>query len=135
MPVLGVCRGMQVLNLVTGGTLRQHLDDPEGIHRGPPGAFVSHSVDVEPGSLLAGVVGSDTTEIRSHHHQGLGEIGAGLRVSGRSRDGVVEAFEGGEGGFCLAVLWHPEEDLDGGGLAIYEALVEAASERGERVAG
>lgn len=134
-PVLGVCRGMQVLNLVTGGSLQQHLEDPEGIHRGEPGAFVSHSVDVEPGSLLAGVVGSETTEIRSHHHQGLAEIGAGLRVSGRSRDGVVEAFEGGDGGFCLAVLWHPEEDLDGGGLAIYEALVEAASERGERVTG
>lgn len=133
VPVLGVCRGMQVLNLVAGGTLDQHLADPDRIHRAEPGAFVTHAVEVEPGSKLREIVGSDETEIRSHHHQGLAEIGAGLRVSARSRDGVVEAFEGCDGGYCLAVLWHPEEDLEGGGLAIYESLIRAASERKERV--
>ncbi len=133
VPLLGVCRGMQVLNLVAGGTLEQHLADPDRIHRADPGAFVSHAVDVEPGSKLGEIVGSDETEIRSHHHQGLAEIGAGLSVSARSADGVVEALEGGGDGYCLAVLWHPEEDLAGGGLAIYESLIRAASERKERV--
>ena len=67
--------------------------------------------------------------------RGSARSAPGCGSAGAARDGVVEAFEGGDGGFCLAVLWHPEEDLDGGGLAIYEALVEAASERGERVTG
>jgi len=133
-PVLGVCRGMQVLNLATGGSLHQHLEDPERIHRAGPGAFVPHDVAIEPGSLLAGIVGAESTEIRSHHHQGLAEVGAGLRVSARSGDGVIEAFEGDGEDFCLAVLWHPEVDLEGGGLNIYAALVEAASERRERLA-
>lgn len=133
VPVLGVCRGMQLLNLVAGGTLDQHLADPDRIHRADPGTFVTHAVEVEPGSKLREIVGSDETEIRSHHHQGLSEIGAGLKVSARSRDGVIEAFEGGDGGYCVAVLWHPEEDLEGGGLAVYESLIRAASERQEKV--
>ena len=116
VPVLGVCRGMQVLNLVAGGTLDQHLADPGRMHRADPGAFVTHAVGIEPGSKLREIVGADETEIRSHHHQGLGDIGAGMRVSAPLPDGVVEAFEGGDGGFCLAVLWHPEEDLEGWGI-------------------
>ena len=134
LPLLGVCRGMQLLNLIAGGGIDQHLDDPDGIHRGEPGEFVSHAIEVVKGTSLESILGPAPAAIRSHHHQGLSDVGAGMRVSARAPDGLVEAFEREGEGFCLAVLWHPEEDLDGGGLGLYEALVAASSERRERVA-
>lgn len=133
VPLLGVCRGMQLLNVLGGGGIEQHLSDPDQLHRGPPGAFVPHPVVAEPGSLLAGILGTDLVEIRSHHHQGVGTVAPEMRITGRAPDGVVEAIERPGGEFCLAVLWHPEEDLPGGGQAIYEALVVAAAERKGRV--
>lgn len=129
LPILGICRGMQLLNLIANGGLEQHLDDPGRIHRGPPGTFTGHEVEVEPGTRLASILGAGRVEVRSHHHQGVGALGEGWVASGRAPDGVVEAIEAPERDFCVAVLWHPEEDLTAAGLSLYEALVAAARAR------
>ena len=108
MPVLGICRGMEMLNVIQGGTLNQHLGLE--LHRHTPGVFTDHRVALQPGSLAARVVGSDTTEVKSAHHQGVEELGEGVTVSGHADDGVVEAIELPERSFAVGVLWHPEED-------------------------
>jgi putative glutamine amidotransferase len=108
MPVLGICRGMEMLNVIQGGTLNQHLGLE--LHRHTPGVFTDHRVELQPGSLAARVVGSDTTEVKSAHHQGVEELGEGVAVSGNADDGVVEAIELPDRSFAVGVLWHPEED-------------------------
>jgi putative glutamine amidotransferase len=108
MPVLGICRGMQMLNVIQGGTLNQHLGSE--LHRHTPGAFVDHGVRIEPGSLAARVVGDERTEVKSAHHQGLDELGEGVVASGYADDGIVEAIDLPGQSFALGVLWHPEED-------------------------
>ena len=108
MPVLGICRGMQMLNVIQGGTLDQHLGSE--LHRHTPGAFTDHGVRLEPGSLAARVVGGEQTEVKSAHHQGLDELGEGVVASGHADDGIVEAIEVPAHGFAVGVLWHPEED-------------------------
>jgi putative glutamine amidotransferase len=113
VPTLGVCRGMQVLNLAYGGTVEQHVPDAVGHeeHRHTPGTFADHEVRLEPGSLAARAAGTELTAVKSHHHQGVREIGDGLRVTGWSTmDDIVEALEDPERKFVLGVLWHPEED-------------------------
>ena len=110
LPVLGICRGMELLNVALGGTLEQHLERID-LHRHTPGTFCDHEVRLEPGSLAARAVGSETTAVRSHHHQGLGQLGEGLVATGWSvPDELVEAVELPEQEFVLGVLWHPEED-------------------------
>ena len=112
MPVLGICRGMQILNVAYGGGIEQHLPDVVGHedHRHTPGTFADHEVDLETGSLAAMAAGSERTPVKSHHHQGVREIGDGLVVTGRSEDDAVEAIEDPSCPFVLGVLWHPEED-------------------------
>jgi putative glutamine amidotransferase len=113
VPTLGVCRGMQVLNLAYGGTIEQHVPDAVGHeeHRHTPGTFADHEVRLEPGSLAARAAGTELTAVKSHHHQGVREIGDGLRVTGWSTmDDIVEALEDPGRKFVLGVLWHPEED-------------------------
>lgn len=129
LPLLGVCRGMHLLNVIRGGGIEQHLADPDRIHRGEPGSFVAHPLEVVQGSRIERIIGADPAPVRSHHHQGIGPVAEGLQVSARSPDGLVEAVEDPEAHFCLAVLWHPEEDLAGGGASLYEALVAAAASR------
>jgi putative glutamine amidotransferase len=126
MPVLGVCRGMQMLNVACGGTLIQHLEGELcERHRHTPGVFSDHDVVLEPGSLAARAAGAERLSVRSHHHQALGELGEGLAVSGHSpEDGIAEAVELPGKRFALGVLWHPEEDQ---GSGVIGALVEAAS--------
>jgi putative glutamine amidotransferase len=110
VPVLGICRGMELLNVALGGTLEQHVTRLD-VHRHTPGAFCDHAVRLEPGSLAARAVGAERTEVKSHHHQGVGELGDGLVASGWSEpDGLIEAVELGDGRWALGVLWHPEED-------------------------
>ncbi len=126
MPLLGVCRGMQLLNVALGGGVDQHLDDPERIHRADPGSFVDHPVETVAGTRVAEILGEDPAPVRSHHHQGLDPVAGDLVVSARSPDGMVEAVEAPDRAFCIAVLWHPEENLAAGGAELYGALVEAA---------
>jgi putative glutamine amidotransferase len=128
LPVLGVCRGMHVLNVALGGTLEQHLPNVlgHGDHAGTPGVFAEHDVRLEHGSLAARAVGAPSARIKSYHHQGVRDLGAGLRATGwASSDGLVEAVELDDG-FVLGVLWHPEED---DASEVIGALVCAAAER------
>ncbi len=124
MPVLGICRGMEMLNVIQGGTLNQHLGSE--LHRHTPGAFTDHRVRLEPGSLAERVVGSEHTEVKSAHHQGLEELGEGVVASGHADDGVVEAIELPERSFAVGVLWHPEEDERS---RVVGALVDEARDR------
>ncbi|MEX2194675.1 MAG: gamma-glutamyl-gamma-aminobutyrate hydrolase family protein [Thermoleophilaceae bacterium] len=126
VPLLGVCRGMQMLNVASGGTLIQHVPDALGSdsHLHTPGAFGDHEVELEPGSLAARAVGSGTTTVKSHHHQGVDELGEGLRATGHAAgDGLVEAIELPDRAFALGVLWHPEADE---ASRVIAALVEQA---------
>ena len=129
-PILGVCRGMEIINVALGGTLVQHLPDQLGTeeHRPVPGSFGDHEVRLEPGSLAAraaGADGSDRVTVKSHHHQGVDELGEGLVATGWCvDDGVVEAVELPGEAYALGVLWHPEED---GQSRVIASLVEAAA--------
>jgi putative glutamine amidotransferase len=134
LPVLGVCRGMQLLNVATGGTILQHMPDLVGHHehRHSPGQFSDHEVRLEEGSLAARAVGAATTAVKSHHHQGVDELGEGLVATGwASEDGVVEAVELEGRPYALGVLWHPEQDERS---RVVGSLGEAARERREAVA-
>jgi putative glutamine amidotransferase len=124
IPLLGICRGMEMLNVIQGGTLNQHLG--RELHRHTPGAFTDHRVKLEPGSLAARVVGTDHTDVKSAHHQSLDELGEGVVASGYADDSVVEAIELPEKSFAVGVLWHPEEDERS---RVVGALVEEARER------
>jgi putative glutamine amidotransferase len=124
MPVLAVCRGSQVLNVARGGDLVQHLPEVVGHegHKQTPGVFAEHDVEVLPETKLHDVVG-ERAPVKSHHHQGYGQLGEGLREAARADDGTVEAIEDPSRRFALGVLWHPEEGED---AALFEALVEEA---------
>jgi gamma-glutamyl-gamma-aminobutyrate hydrolase PuuD len=112
-PVLGICRGIQALNVAFGGTLVQ--DIPSQIpcacrHFAQPLAPVLvHNVDIEPDSLLSQVLGATSLAVNSYHHQSVKDVGSGLRVNCRARDGVVEGLESSDGKPVLAVQCHPEE--------------------------
>jgi gamma-glutamyl-gamma-aminobutyrate hydrolase PuuD len=125
MPVLAICRGSQVLNVARGGDLVQHLPDVVGDekHKHTPGMFADHDVTVEQGTRLASLLG-DHAPVKSHHHQGFGRLGAGLRVTAHAEDGTIEAVEATGRRFALGVLWHPEAGED---LKLFEALVDEAS--------
>ena len=124
MPVLGICRGMEMINVIQGGTLKQHLGLE--LHRHTPGVFTDHRVKLVPGSLAERVVGADHTEVKSAHHQGVDAIGEGVVVSGHADDGVVEALELPDKTFAVGVLWHPEEDERS---RVVGALVSEARDR------
>jgi gamma-glutamyl-gamma-aminobutyrate hydrolase PuuD len=121
LPVLAICRGVEVLNVARGGDLVQHLPDVIGHeeHRAVLGEFSQHPVRVDPDSRLGEVRG----DVMSHHHQGLGKIGGGLREVAWAEDGIVEAVEDPEKPFLVGVLWHPEAGED---QRLFEQLVEAA---------
>lgn len=125
MPVLGICRGAQVLNVERGGTLHQHLPDVIGHthHRQADAVFSTSTIRTLEGSRLAALIGADT-RAQCYHHQAIDRLGAGLVVSAVDDEGVVEAVETAGEGFVVGVQWHPEETLDD--LRIFAGLVEAA---------
>jgi putative glutamine amidotransferase len=125
MPVLAICRGSQVLNVARGGDLVQHLPEIVGHeeHKNdPPGVFADHDVDLLTGTKVQDLLG-DRAPVKSHHHQGLGRLGEGLREAARAEDGSVEAIEDPSRRFAIGVLWHPEAGED---FALFQALVEEA---------
>ncbi|HVV18220.1 MAG TPA: gamma-glutamyl-gamma-aminobutyrate hydrolase family protein [Pseudonocardiaceae bacterium] len=128
LPVLAVCRGLQVLNSALGGTLHQHLPEQAGHdgHRPELGVFGHTDVAIDPDSRIGGLLGGQA-KVRCHHHQALDRIAAGLTVVGRSADGTVEAVEAADG-FVLGVQWHPEQDS--GDDRLVAALVAAARKAG-----
>ncbi len=124
VPVLGICRGPQVINVALGGTLHQHLPDVLGHsgHRVADATFASHTAHIAAGSRLNRLLG-DSIATRCYHHQGIDQLGAGLIASARS-DGVIEGIESTGADFVVGVQWHPEETLED--LRLFTAFVEAA---------
>jgi putative glutamine amidotransferase len=128
LPLLGICRGMQVMNVACGGTLIQHLPDDVGHedHRRSLGSFdnADHDVRLEPGSLVARAAGEIVHGTKSHHHQGVARIGDGLTVTGWATvDELPEAVEDSSRRFALGVQWHPEADPKS---KVVQALVDEA---------
>jgi putative glutamine amidotransferase len=137
MPLLGICRGMQLLNVACGGTLLQHLPERFGHHehRRVVGSFdgADHDVELRDGTLAMRVVGERRHATKSHHHQGIDRLGEGLAVSGVSAmDGLPEAIELTGARFVLGVQWHPEADETS---SVVGALVAAAEEAARGVPG
>lgn len=128
VPLLGICRGMQVINVAAGGTLHQHVPDLVGHdqHGGPPAGFGAHQVRVTSGELLAAILPSgEFFDVPTHHHQAIDVPGDGLNPVAWADDGIIEAVEGADG-FLLGVQWHPEQGED---KRLFAALVRAAAPR------
>jgi len=128
LPVLAICRGMQLFNVVHGGTLIQHLDGSAGhCVRGDDPGLPAHQIVVEPDSRLAAILGGGEHPVNSRHHQAVERIGAGLRVTARSTpDGVIEGLERSGPDFALGVQWHPEDQV--GRDPVQRKLFEAFAE-------
>lgn len=124
MPVLAICRGFQLLNVVRGGDLVQHLPEEVGndVHKQVPGEFAVHPVEIKEGSRLGAIVGQ-RSDVTSHHHQALGRVGDGLVESAWAADGTLEAVEDPGKRFAVGVQWHPEAAAD---HELFEALVAEA---------
>ena len=134
LPVLAICRGLQVLNVALGGTLIQDIpSEPEALLQhdaeGPPDTL-AHTVAVAPGSCLAALVGPDGTRaVNSRHHQAIRALGQGLVVTGTSPDGVIEAAEIPASRFCVGVQWHPENFKTGEFDRLFAGFVAACRRR------
>jgi gamma-glutamyl-gamma-aminobutyrate hydrolase PuuD len=126
LPLLGICRGLQLLNVARGGTLHQHLPDVLGNsdHAPAPAVYGHHPIEITPGSLLAEALTRTEAEVSTYHHQAIDQLGKGLTVSAVAPDGTIEAIEDQGRAFCLAVQWHPEVEDD---RSLFAALVSAAS--------
>jgi len=129
IPILAICRGLQLINVLRGGSLIQHVD---GHWQTRPSDESEHDVSIEPGSQLASIVGRTTMEVNSYHHQAVSVLGEGLRVTARSGD-VVEAFEDPERNL-IAVQWHPEHlfRISADNHALFDDLVSRARVHQER---
>ena len=132
VPVLGICRGLQIINTARGGTLQQHLPDSGG-HRAGPGTFGRHPVRVAPGSRLASLLGPPDgggelwLDVPTAHHQAIGELGDGLVATAWATDGTIEAMEpAGSDEILIAVQWHPEQGTD---TRLFSALIRFARDR------
>lgn len=134
IPVFGICRGMQLLNVALGGTLHQHLPEVLGTerYRRGGGVFSTNTVQIENDSRLAGMLGAGAYDVQSYHHQGVDRVAEGLVVSARTDDGLVQAVEVPGDDYVVAVQWHPEENTDD--RRLFAGLVAAASAYRQRAA-
>ena len=125
IPILAICRGLQILNVLRGGTLHQHLPDVVGNqeHDSVPGGFGRHKVVIEAPSRIAEIIGETTVEVPAHHHQAIDVLGQNLAIAASSDDGTIEAIEDPQYPFLIAVQWHPEVGSD---KSLFEALVRVA---------
>ncbi len=130
LAVLGICGGQQLLNVVLGGTLIQHIpDEVEGAlaHEQPnPRTEPGHDVDIVAGTQLHAIVGADTLAVNSAHHQAVKDVGRGIAINARAPDGVIEGIEDPRRRFCIGVEWHPEYDISPGDAKIFTAFIAAA---------
>jgi putative glutamine amidotransferase len=130
LPVLGICGGQQLLHVVLGGQLIQHIPDevPEALaHEQPnPRDEPGHSVTIKSGTLLHRIVGCDRLDVNSAHHQAAKGEPEGARINAVAPDGVIEGIEATDRKFCLGVQWHPEYGVSAGDAAIFKAFIEAA---------
>jgi putative glutamine amidotransferase len=126
MPTLAICRGVQLLNVLRGGDLVQHLPESVGHegHRETHGVFSEHPVEVKEGTRLAGILGARHGGVKSSHHQGVGRVGEGLVETAWAEDGSLEGLEDPSKRFALGVLWHPEMEEED--KRLFQALVEEA---------
>lgn len=136
IPTLGICLGVQLINVAAGGTLVQDIGSsvPDALrHTGRTGRRERHRVSLEPGSRLAAILGAVDFDVNSGHHQSVKGPGSGLSISARAGDGVVEAIEDAAHPFYLGVQWHPEEMLaEESAQRLFGAFVEAARSHGQR---
>jgi putative glutamine amidotransferase len=125
LPVLGICRGLHVLNVFRNGTLHQHLPEIVGHsdHMPRPGVFGQQEVRLEQGSRVAKILGTETAQVPCHHHQAVDRLGPGLTVTAWAEDGTIEAAELADHPFAIAVQWHAEEGEDN---RLFLALAEAS---------
>jgi putative glutamine amidotransferase len=131
--VLGICRGLQLINVGYGGTLDQHIGDAHrgDTHLGGTSKHATHTVNIVDGTLLRTIVGAASFDVVSRHHQAVKLLGAGLRVSATTADGIVEAVEDPSHAFLLGVQWHPEENTrTPEETALFRAFARAAGVRG-----
>ncbi len=130
IPVLGICGGQQLLNVVLGGTLIQHIpdevDSPLAHEQPNPRTEPGHEVVVTPGTLLHRIVDSNTMAVNSAHHQAVKNTGSNVVVNAAASDGIIEGIESTIHNFCLGVQWHPEFAIDPGDKKIFEAFVAVA---------
>ena len=127
-PVLGICRGIQVMNAVLGGDLYQDIKPFEHLPHNDHWAKV-HTVTVRRGTLLSRILGQDTVLVNSQHHQAVDRVAPGFTLAALSEDGIVEAIEKPDARFCLGVQWHPEwlSDADPAMQGLFDAFVNACS--------
>jgi putative glutamine amidotransferase len=133
LPILGICGGQQLLNVVLGGTLIQHIPDEVGAalaHEQPnPRTEPGHHVTVKKGTLLHRICGVDELAVNSAHHQAAKDVGPGVVVDAVAEDGVIEGIELPGKRFCLGVQWHPEYSISSGDTKIFDAFVAACQRR------
>jgi putative glutamine amidotransferase len=135
LPILAICRGLQVLNVALGGSLHQDIatELPYAIEHNywqeQPREYLAHDIEVMPGTRLAGILGSHHTRVNSLHHQAVNLVAPSLRVAAIAPDGVIEALEGSDARFMVAVQWHPEALLgDPGMLGLFSSFVDAVEQ-------
>jgi len=128
LPLLGICRGCQVINVAAGGSLVQDLAGDLCHYQKAPRDYPFHAIFIESDTILAGIIGQSEVRVNSFHHQGVGKLGRDLLISARAVDGTVEAIESPSHNYLLGVQWHPETMRDRVSHLIFSRLVQAAGD-------